>query len=263
MYKNEDTTKSQRTPKNLLSFLFEYSLAEGFLLQLAKHHTRLKELLDKEAIAPELTDARFIIELNNFKNDLLTVSDLCSQIDRISRAHQDNIEKSRKHLESHSAEDLIRKASNFYHNARRYDKHFEFHSIFRKGNRAFYRFYFVLNPFKYNEDFTNEENLFNLVTSFKMHDDFFKNFINTLYSDRNDGAEFLGKTFQEIAAEYKVLRVVIAEVEQAFPKSTQDSLIKKLDEKFEYLEDILAKYPATVHSATKVLLSYIDDSVKA
>jgi hypothetical protein len=262
MYKEEDTTKPQRTPKNLLNFLLDNPHTEEFLSQLAKHHTNLKDLLDKKTVSAKIDDAKFIIDLNNFKKDLIAIAELCSKIDRALHARQKIIEEGKSQLKSHNANELIDKARDFYHNARKYDKHFELHSIFRRGSRGSYRFYFIFNPFRYNAEITNEENILSLVTSFKMHDDFFKNFINTLYSDGQDGENFLGKKFSEIASDYKKLHAIISEIEKSFAKSTQDNFIRTTGEYHKSLEKILAKYPATVHSATKTLLNHLNDSVK-
>ena len=262
MYKEEDTTKPQRTPRNLFDFLLDYPLAEEFLSQLAKHHTSLKDLLDKKTVSSKVDDAKFVIELNNFKKDLITVAELCSKIDRALHAQRKIIDESKSQLKSHNANELIGKARDFYHNARKYDKHFELHNMFRRGSRGSYRFYFIFNPFRYNTEITNEENILSLVTSFRMHGDFFKNFINTLYSDGQDGENFLGKDFSEMASEYRKLRAIISEVEKSFPKSTKDNFIRTTGEYHKSLEKIFAKYPATVHSATKTLLNHLNDSVK-
>jgi hypothetical protein len=261
-YEHEDTTKHQRAPKNLLNFIREQCPDDDFMPQLAKHHKNLKDLLGEEVVIQQVINDKFIIELNNFRADLIKIASLCSQIDLVLRDHQKNLEKSRELLKEYNSKDLFDMAGRFYHEARKYDEYFGIRRWLPTVNGRPFILDLFFNPFRHSPDLSNEENICNLFVSFKKHDDFFKNFLNTVYADGDEGAKFMGKDFVDISLEYRKIKKVMTEVSKCIPKSAQDYPVEKIESKYKLLEDILEKYPATLYAATKNILNYLEHSAE-
>ncbi|MBV7539077.1 hypothetical protein KW842_25235 [Duganella sp. sic0402] len=259
-YEEEDTSTPHRTPKNLLSYIRNQSLNDDFMPLLAKHHNEIKVIIKSKAEIQEIRDAIFIIELNKFDDDLIQISKMCSDIEAESRAHQENIKKSREYLEKYNSKELIDRVGYFYSQARKYDTHFETRDWLPKINGRPFVLGLFFHPFRYNSDLPNEENICNLVASFNIHDNFFKNFLNTFYSDGTDGAEFLGASFKEISLEYKEIKKIILEVSEGIPKSAPEKAVKKIEAKYNSLSAILGRHPATLYSATRSILAYLQNN---
>lgn len=257
-FDEDDTTKPHRTPRNLLSYIRDQSLNDDFMPLLAKHYNNLKELISNKINISEIKDAKFIVELNNFSGDLILISKICSAIDIESRAHQANIEKSRDSLRKYNSKELIEMVGFFYSRARKYDEYFVARDWLPKLNGTPLVLGLFFNPFRHNSELPNEENICNLVAAFNIHDDFFKNFLNTFYSDGNEGMAFLGRSFDEVSSDYKNIKEIMNEVSKGIPKSAPEKTIRRIESKYKSLEKILEKHPATLYSATRKILNYLE-----
>lgn len=258
----EGTTKPNRTPRNLLEYILNKSINEDLFPLLAKHHKSLKALLDCNTDISELKSAIFIIDLNKFSNDLAKISELCAKIDIEMHAYHSNLKRSRDALQAYSSKDLASAISSFYIDARNYDERFPVrHWLPKVGGKPLLSTLFLLaNPFRHDPDLSNEENIFNLIAAFKIHDDFFRNYLNVLYGDGKEGEEFLRRSFELISAEYKKIKDTIADISKIIPDSAPEKVVKSVERKRRIVEKIIEKYPATLYLATKKLLLHFEGS---
>jgi hypothetical protein len=253
-----DTTTYNRKPRNLLDYVYEKSTDDDFLQLLAKHHGNIREVLASNIECEEIRNAKFVIALNGFETDLLKIAKLCWQIDLEETARLNDIEKSRERLGQHSAKDINSWAASFYNMARKYDRYFDMRNRLKRlnGRPFFLGLYF--NPFRNNVEQTNEENVFRVVASFNLHQEFFKNFLNTFYLDGIEGEQFLGQSFSEVSSEYERINNIISEASKNIPKSSREYSFKNIEAKFKLLEKMLEKYPTTLYSATSNILNYME-----
>lgn len=258
----EDTTKFDRKPRNLLEFISDESINESFFPLLAKHHKKLQGPLKYITEIPELKDAAFVIDLNGFYNDLAKISEICFKIENEVSSHKNNIERHCKALRTYSSEDLSSKLISFYGKARTYDKYFQLRHFYPKLNgRPFLpMLLFFKNPFYCNKNISNEENILNLISAFKIHENFFIKYLNVLYGDGEDGEEFTGEKFEIISYEYKKIKNTISDVLKIIPEPASERVAKSIELKRRIVEKTIEKYPATLYLATKKLLDYFENT---
>lgn len=258
----EDTAKSHRTPKNLLEYILHQSINENFFPLLAKHHKKFKAPINCITESPELKSAAFIIDLNGFSNDLAKISEICFEIDNELHDHRNDIKKCHNALQAHSSEELASTLRSIYIDAKEYDEYFQSRGWLPKfdGRPLLPPIFLFKNPFCHNRNLSNEENIFNLVAAFKIHDNFFRNYLNVLYGDGEDGEEFTGKSFEIISSEYKKIKNTIADVLKIIPKSAPEKVVKSVELKRKIVEKTIEKYPATLYLATKKLLLHFENT---
>lgn len=258
----DDTTKPQRVPRNLLEYIRNNSISDDFILLLGKHHEVLELSLNGIADDLEVKNAIFIIGVNGFTRDLVRASKMCFDIENELRKRRSDLENCRRALQTFSSEELAGALRSFHSDAISYDKHFQFRDFFPKiDNRPMLPLMWFLNdPFKHDKGLSNEDNIFNLISAFRSHDDFFKNYLNVLYSDGKDGEEFSGKPFEVVSSEYEKIRSTIDDILKIIPKPAPDMITKSIDKKRRTLEKTIEKYPATLYLATKRLLLHLENS---
>lgn len=169
---DQDTTKAERTPRNLLDYIKEQSLNDEFLLLLAKHSKNIGKIINNDIDIAEVRNAKFIIGINDFSKSLTEIANLCEKIDNEYRTRQANIDKSRALLSIYNSEELISRVGIFYIEARRYDKYFCARNFLPTVNGRIIFLGLFFPPFRYSDELTNEENIFNLFASFNLHDNF-------------------------------------------------------------------------------------------
>lgn len=262
--KQGDTTKAGRSPRNLLEYVLDQSPNEDLFALLAKHHQSLKIPLSCNANSLELKSAIFIVELNKFSTDLIKVAEICAQIDSEVRNHHKNLEKNREALRAYDSEDLANAISSLYIDARNFDKYFPIRHWLGKVNSrpALLPIFLFANPFRRNSNLSNEENICNLAAAFKIHDDFFRNYLNVLYGDGEEGENFAGKSFESVSAEYCKIKGIIADINKIIPDAVPNEVVASVDKKCVLLEKIFEKYPATLYRAIKIILKHLDASEK-
>lgn len=265
----EDTTKSLRTPNNLLEYLrCQPSPNEEFFFLLGKHYNSLRLLLNGKLDYldnQEIKNALFIIELNEFSDDLEGISKICMELDLEIKKHHENLKKISEELRNYKSEQIAREIDALYIEARNYDEYFVMRQWMPKiGRTSFLWLHFSFpRPFSHNPKLSNEENIFNLIASFRIHDNFFKNYLNVLYADGEDGEDFLGKSFEAVSADYKKISEIILEMARFIPEAETEKKIACINAKNISLDEIMKKHPAILFSATKKILLYLENTAKA
>lgn len=262
--KRDDTTKAHRTPRNLLEYVLDQSPNEDFFPLLAKHHENLKAPLSCNANSPEIKSAIFIVELNKFSTDLIKAAKICAQIESEVHNHHKNLENSRGALQAYDSKDLADAISSFYIDARNYDEHFHSRHWRAKinGKLVLPPLFLFANPFRHNSSLFNEENICNLVATFKIHNDFFRNYLNVLYGDGKDGEILIGKSFEAVSSEYSRIKCVVTDLLKIIPGTAPNKIIASIEQKRGLLEKIIEKYPATLYGAIKIILHHFENSAK-
>lgn len=263
--KNEqyDTVKFQRTPRNLLDYVISLPDGDDFKSLLAKHYKNLKMLFQERIEHPEVKDAIFVVELNNFEKDLISFAKLCAEIELENSKRRDIIESSREKFKNIDPEELKIRFIAFYQSACEYNEHFQFQVFMPKINNINI-FPLLLkhpNPFKFNSEISNEEKIRNLISTFNANAEFFKDYLNVLYVDEKPGEEFLGKTYEEVYLEYKKICNAIDEMSLIIPDGFLENIDKSIKSKEDSLRKIMDKYPATLYIATKNILGYLENVV--
>lgn len=258
----DETTKSHRTPKNLLDYILNQSIECDFIPLLAKHNRSIEALVKKKTENHEIKEAMFVVELNKFGDDLIKIANLCAEINLETRKQRANIENSRKALRGHDSKELAEMLNAFYRDARNYDKNFQIRNWLPKLNGRPFATNLILlfNPFHYNPKLPNEENICGLIAEFNIHENFFINYLNVLYGDGKEGQEFIGKTFEEISSTYKNIKNAVTEISKSIPKSAPERIMKNIQSKHKLLERMLAKYPATLYLATLDILNHLENA---
>ena len=255
----EETAKPRRSPRNLLEYIINTSINDDFFPLLVKHHKNLKTLLKCKPDHPDLKNAIFIINLNKFSSDLEKISEICAEIDMEIHKNNNSINNIRNALQDYSSKDLAREICAIYNDARNYDERFSFFQIFRI-NPILPSLLLFTNPFRHDPILSNEENILNLLSAFKVHDDFLINYLNTLYGDEKDGESFTGKSFELISTDYNKIKETISNISKIIPNSVPDKTAKNIEQKRRIIEKTLEKYPATLYAATKKLLVHLENS---
>lgn len=254
----EESVKPHHSPRNLLEYVINKSINDDFFRLLAKHHKNIKGLLKCKSDCSSLNSAIFIININNFSSDLEKISKLCAEIDMEIQKENNNISKARDALQNYSSKDLAREICAIYNDAINYDKCFGLFQIFRVKPILPSLLLFT-NPFRHNQNLSNEENILNLLSAFKMHDDFLINYLNALYGDGKDGETFAARSFELISADYKKIKGAISDISKIIQNSAHDKIIKNIERKRITIEKTMEKYPATLYSATKKLLLHLEN----
>lgn len=261
-FEQDGTTKAHRIPNSLLDYIQNQSLNDDFVSLLTKHHKSLETLLSRKTQPPEVKDALFIVELNSFNADLIKAARLCAEINLKTCTPYRGIEMNREAFQNHDAKELAEIIGSFYRDARNYDSNYPVRQLLPKFDGRPFSMDLVLlfNPFCHNPDLSNEENICNLIAEFNVHAVFFKNFLNTLYGDGNEGLEFFGRTFESVSADYEKILSKIAEISTLIPKSTPERLQGNVESKMDALKQMLEIYPATLYLATKIILNHLENS---
>lgn len=260
--KQEDKTEPHYIPKNLLEYILKRSVNQDFFPLLAKHHKNIKALFTCKADSHELESAIFIINLNKFSNDLVKISEISAKIELEIHNYHKNLENSREALRTYDSKDLSREIGSIYINAKNYDKFFQARNWGPKsGGKLILPMQFMFNqPFRYDSNLSNEENICNLLAAFKIHDDFFKNYLNVLYGDGKEGEKFSGRSFELISADYKKIKNLFSDISKIIPESVPDKVAKSIEQKIRIVEKTIEKYPATLFLATEKILLYFENS---
>lgn len=257
------TTNKQpkRKSKNLLDYhnrIDAKSLNYDFLDRIRRQGRSIIKILEEKNFSEELKDAIFIIELNKFDDDL---PEIVSLLDTFSTAH-DSINSKRwqaeEFLKKIDSEDLISKTKNFHRTAWDYDENFTRHSWHPiwGSQPTFFRNTFLLNiDLFYSDKKSNYENIYDTHTFFENHDNYFKNFINVLYGDGEEGEKFTRNKFNTTIEEYKYLKEINEEIKKQLTTDiTKEEIIQ--DNCKQKIEIIFEKYPATIYKATITLLNF-------
>ena len=259
-----DTAKSNRTPNNMFEF-FQYSPSrDEFIRLLVKHNKSIEILINGKSNNSDLSDAVFVIWLNNFEVDLVKVAKLCSEINFQDSKYAEKIKKVGEVFDKYNPVELMSKVSAFYKVARNYDENFDISRIFYRCDGSMFNIHlmFLSSPFSHDKKLSNEGNICKLVNEFNAHESFFKNFLNILYGDEEKGENFLNKKFGLVYSDYVNIKREIDEISKIIPHQDLIEIKEKIKLDRDDVERILKKYPATLYLATGKILNYLENSTE-
>ncbi len=256
----QKTLKPSRFPKNLLEYILDQSSNDDFVPLLTKHHKSIESIFNAKNPPEEIESALFIIELNNFKGDFIKIAGLCGQIQLARERHHFKLANSSEALRSIDSRELMDRAGSFYRDAHYYDKNFSIKEWLPKINGRPFNLGLFPNPFQHNPSLSNEENANNAMINIALHDEYFLNFINTLYGDMTDGENFLCKSFAKVASEYRWIKCTTNEIERHISQKEIQLIKEEITRKQNSLSNFMKKYPATLYLAAKEIIKYLEKS---
>jgi hypothetical protein len=225
---------------------------------MVKYSGHIRSIVTAEIATPEINNALFIIDFNNFKEDLIKATKLLDGI----QAEENKIclafRNSEEALNAINSKELIHRMGFFYGWARDYDDNFGIRNWLPKSNGRPFRFniWFPEMPFCYEEEASNAENAYKAHGIFVYYDEYFRNFINTLYGDGEEGIEFFDRKFSEVIDEYNFLKQSSEEVKRYMQPDEISISSRKIESNKEDISSILKKYPATVYAAVIEIIKF-------
>jgi hypothetical protein len=249
----DKTPKPSRLPNNLREYILIHP-NDDFIPLLTKHHKSIESIFKAKNAPKEIELALFVIELNNFKGDLIRIARLCEQIQLARDKHDLMRAKSSEILQV--IKELMDRASSFYGDACYYDGNYDQKEWLSELSRLFFNLKLFSNPFHYKPSSSNELNANNAVENIRHHEGYFRNFINTLYGDGKDGEDFLGKSFSDVACEYRWIKSISDEIEEHLAQ--KKSILKEIKDNENSLSSVMAKYPATLYLAAKEIIKHLE-----
>lgn len=256
------TKQPKREPKNLLEHHNARSLNDNFISRIYKQGKSIIKILDDKNSPEELKAAVFIIEINKFNDDF---SEIILLVDKYY-ATINNIESRKKQAEGLlkiiDSKELISKTRKFYWDAWNYDENFNKLSLnlwWNSGSSFFHNTLFFDINLSYSEKKSNNDNIYDAHLFFETHDNYFKNFINVLYGDGEQGENFVQNKFDTIIKEYKYIKEINNNIKKqlTIDTSKEDKIKNDCTEK---IEAIMEKYPATIYKAIIDLLNFSEKS---
>lgn len=259
------TNPPNRKPKNLLDYyigLDAPSFNDDFFHRIREEGKSIIKILEDENPPNELTDAIFIIELNKFNDDLLEIISAINISHAANKNLNTKLEQAEEFLKKIDPKELIFKIRSFYRIAWDYDKNFNFRAWYPGLNSRhliFRNTHFLNIKLHYSENKPNCDNIYDAHLFIEEHDEFFKNFINVLYGDNEEGEKFIGNKFNKIINNYKYLIKTNNEIKKhlATDMAAEIEIQNKCKQK---VEVIMMKYPATIYKAIIDLLDFSEKS---
>lgn len=259
---NNINSQSNYKPNNLLDYYNGRSLNDDFLHRVQKQGESIIKILSQNDFPKELKDAIFIFEINKFNDDLFEMISLSSKY----CVARDNFYSKKKQctefFEKIDSKDLISRIRKFYEVAWNYDEHFEMRSFYQKfkpsidGEFSIYPNISYHNiDLSFSENKSNIENIKNANLFLEKFDNFFKNFINVLYGDGEEGEKFVKNEFNVISKEYKYLKETNNEINKQLAIDFNEKEFTQ-NECHRKIEIIFGKYPATIYKAIDAFLNF-------
>ena len=258
---DENSRTLGRTPRNLKEYLAGNSLKlDDFLSRVVRNAPALRKLFAQPASDVSVLDAIFVMELNGFKGDLFKVAQLIEGI------HEDENKlrgmwASMSHIgEKLDVRDFYARLDNFFRLAVRYSEGFGSWAwqgtldgrLIRLNSWA------MLSAFIYDDSADVQTNAFRAQEIFLFYDGYFKNFLNTLYGDGDEGIKFVERDFTSLRTEYAALQRASEVISSHADTKQVSATTKAIASKREQVLSTLGKYPATVHPAVAVLLQHVE-----
>ncbi len=260
-----EKNRPKRTPYNLFEYISNRSPNDDFLSQMTKHSESIRSILTAENTPLQLGNALFIIEFNNFKEDLIRMTKSLDKIQSKENKIRLLYQTSKEALHKINSKELISRMSQFYDMARNYDEDFGIKEWLIKSNGKPLKLMKIWSPeipFHYEEKATNAENAYKAYNIFTYYDEYFKNFINTIYGDEKEGIEFLDRKFSEVIDEYLFLKESSEKIKKHLQADEISVSTKKIEAQKKDIETILKKYPATVYLAVIEIIKFHDTEDK-
>lgn len=250
-----------RKPTNLLTYYNARSLNDNFIYRIHKQGIAIIKILEKRNSPEKLKNTIFIIEINKFNDDFSKIVSLLEKYYAAQSNIELKIKQAEEFLKKIDSEDLISKIKSFYRTAWNYDENFTMRSWHPMWDSRpiFYRNTFLLNiDLSYSDKKSNYENIFDAHLFFENYDNYFKNFINVLYNDGEEGEKFIRNKFNTVIEEYKYLKETNEEIKKHL---TADIIEEKIiqNDQIQKIEIIFEKYPATIHTAIIALLNFLEN----
>ncbi len=191
-------------PRSLNNFISSLSCNDSFLVNIQKNSHKIRLILDSDNPPRELKDALFIVDLNKFRSDFVEIIKI---LDRRKLEEQKiDLENALDDSQESRVRAFVSRAGKFFRDAFNYQKYFQDRYLLPSIEGKPLMFDLWPNfPFTYKEAETVLENARKAEASFQHYREYFKNFVNVVYSDGDEGEKFLGVKFGRIACEYSWL----------------------------------------------------------